>query len=287
MNLPLSSWHLIATFLAVMRAGSLSGAARSLGLSQPTARRQIEELERLLGTALFLRTPGGMEPTAQALALRRPAETVEAAGGAFARAAFDVAGVAGIVRLTCSRVFGTEVLPPILAPLIAGAPGLTIELAATNATEDLLRHQADIAVRMTEPTQGALIARRVKAVPLGFFAHPDLVARLGPPTDFADFAARYPFVTEDRGRQVAEGLAAAGLPSPSWSALRSDDDVVQLAAVRAGVGAGIAQIALARGLTRLFPETAFGLNVWLVMHEDQRNVARIRAVFDHLVAALG
>jgi DNA-binding transcriptional LysR family regulator len=280
----------ITAFLAVLRSGSLSGAARELGRSQPTVRGQIADLERRLATPLFTRSRTGLTPTARALDLRGRAEAVEAAAEAFARSASGPEGqIVGHVRLTASRVMATHVVPRVMSPMTARYPQLTIELAATDRVEDLTRQDADIALRLTEPRQSALIIRKLRPVRLGFFAAPCLVARYGQPAVPADLMACMPFVFEDRGRRITEGLAASGLPFPVHVALATDDDLAQIAAVEAGIGSGIVQIGVAEsmGLARLLPDLSFDLPLWAAMHEDQRPSARVRAVFDHLVGALG
>jgi DNA-binding transcriptional LysR family regulator len=279
----------IAAFDAVMETGSLSGAARRLRLSQPTIRAQIAGLEDDLGQVLFTRTTAGLVPTDRARDLGERARAVRQAALAFARAATGAAdAVAGRVRITASRVFAAEILPGVLAPLLAGVAGLTIEIAATDRVEDLGAQDADIAIRLAEPRQAALVARRLRPVTIGVHAAPALLARTGPPQDAADLLARRPVVTEDRGRAIADALAAQGLRPPAHVALATDDDLVQVAAIAAGLGFGFCQagVGAARGLTRVLPDFAANLPVWAVMHEDLRREARVRAVFDHLTRAL-
>ena len=287
MSLPTADWSLIAAFLATCRTGSLSAAARTLRLSQPTVRRQVEALEENLGAALFTRSPQGLEPTPTARLLVPHAEAMEAAAATLARTATEDAGaVRGTIRLTCSEVHGVEVLPRLLAPLLARHDGLAVELVPSNDPQDLLRRDADLALRFSMPTQSALVARKVAPVALGLFAAPALLDRLGPPRDAADLAARYPWVWDDRRDLLARGLAAYGLPPPANPVLRTDHDLAQLAAVRVGLGVGAIQAQLAQGLTRLLPDLAPEMPAWLLMHEDLRRTARVRAVFDHLVESL-
>lgn len=289
MSLALRDWDLVATYLAVLRTGSLSAAARSLGLSQPTARRQVEALEARLGAPLFTRGPGGLAPTGSGAALRAQAEAMEAAAAAFGRTARADAGeVAGVVRVTASVVHGTEVLPGVLAPLLAAHPGLAVEMAPEDRVEDLLRRDADVAVRFAPPAQDALVARRVAPVPLGLHASAAYLDRRGVPGDWAALARDHAFVGDDRRTAIARGLERLGLPMPARIAWRTDADLGQLAAIRAGLGIGICQAALAAraGLLRVLPEVAPEMEAWVVMHEDLRGVARVRAVFDALVAGL-
>ncbi len=182
-------WALWRSFLAVMRAGSLSGAARALGLAQPTLGRHIEGLEASLGAALFTRSPGGLRPTETALALAPNAEAMASAAAALARAASGALDApAGAIRLTASDIVGAEVLPLILADFGDRWREIEIELSLSNRQEDLLRRDADIAVRMAEPSQGALLARRVGETPIRLYAHRAYLQRRGEPRAIAALA---------------------------------------------------------------------------------------------------
>src|SRR5579862_1952257 len=183
----MDSWDHYRTLLAVLAEGSLSGAARTLGLGQPTVGRHIETLEEELGAPLFTRSAGGLAPTEAALALRPHAEAMAAAAEALVRTASGEAdAVRGVIRVTASDVIGVEVLPPMLAAFHEANPEVVIELNLANRQEDLLRREADIAVRMVRPTQNALLARRVGAVRLGLFAHRRYVEAHGKPLRLDD-----------------------------------------------------------------------------------------------------
>lgn len=165
------SWDLLGAFLAVMRSGSLSGASRALGVAQPTVRRQIAKLEEVLGAVLFTRSQTGLVPTETAVSTLPFAESMASVAEALVRSASAPSDAErGTVRVTCSEVVGVEVLPPMLAELRRPHPHLQIELSLSDANEDLLRRDADVAVRMARPTQGALVAKRIGNVKIGFFA---------------------------------------------------------------------------------------------------------------------
>lgn len=286
-----TDWERHRAFLAVMNEGSLSGAARALSVAQPTVRRRIADLETSLGVALFTRTPAGLDPTETAHALAGHAEAMAHAAAAFARTASAEAGeVAGIVRVTASEVIAIEVLPPILATLQASHPGLVIILSPTNRNEDVLRREADIAVRMARPTQEGLVARLIGAVTLGLHARRDLLDRHGMPETIAD-VRRYGVIGPEHDNDILRSLRFGGVQvQPNDFSFRSDSDVAQLAALRAGAGIGVCQIPLAArdpSLVRLLPDLfEYPLETWVVTHEDLRGVARIRAVFDHLAEGL-
>lgn len=284
-------WEQQRAFLAVIEEGSLSGAARRLGLAQPTVRRRIEDLEAALATPLFTRSPSGLIATEQGEALREHARAMALASNAFVRAASAPAGeIAGTVRVTASDVIATEVLPEIFAALMARHPALTIELSASNRNEDVLRREADIAVRMAPPQQEALVARRIGAVRLGLHGHPDYLAANGTPQDYEDLI-HHRAIGPDSDSPVVQTIIELGFPIDRIAfGFRTDSDLAQLAAIRAGIGIGVCQLPLGRraGLVHLLPDVfALDLETWVVCHEDLRNLARIRAVFDALVSGLG
>ena len=289
-QLPLS-WDHCRSFLGVWRTGSLSAAARASGLTQPTVARHISQLEQALGGAgLFIRSPHGLSPTDLAQTLLPHALTMESAAAAMVRAASGAEGeIAGTVRLTASEMIGVEVLPGILTELGAAWPQIDFELVATNETADLLRRDADIAIRMVRPSQGALIAQKVGDIQLGMYAHRDYLARRGRP-DRIDDLWDHAIIGFDRETAGIQSLRGLGLTlRREMFALRTDNDVAQFAALRAGFGIGICQTCLARRnpqLVRLFPEEmSFALETWVTMHEDLRGNRRMRLVFDHLVKA--
>lgn len=285
-------WNLHRTFLAVLQQGSLSGAARQLGLTQPTVARHIDALEQAIAGDLFLRTARGLSPTEMAIQLKPYAESLAATAGAMMRAASGVAGdVRGTVRLTASEIFGVEHLPPILTKLRQRHPKLVVELVLSNTVDDLLSRESDIAVRNVEPTQAALIARRLPSIALGLHAHRDYLVRRGMPASVADLP-EHDLIGFDRETPAIRSLAER-FPSFARStfALRADSDLAQLAAIRAGFGIGICQVPIARrdsNLVRVLPTVVnVELGVWIVMHEDLRSSARCRRVFDVLAESLG
>ena len=284
-------WQLYRSFLAVVRTGSLSAAARTLGLTQPTIGRQIAELEQALGLALFTRSPHGLEPTGASATLLPHAEAMEAASQALTRAASGAADeTKGTIRLTASEIMSGEVLPPILAEFQDQHRGIAIELVASNRIEDLLRRDADIAIRMARPTQEALVARRMGAVPIYLYAHRRYLARRPVPRRIEDLFG-HTMIGIDRDESAVRGLEIAQyrITRETFS-FRTDNDLVQIAAIRAGGGVGGMQAGIAQrdpDLVAVLPELIrFELEMWLVMHEDQRMDRRVRLLYDHLAAAL-
>ena len=283
-------WSLYRTFLSVFRSGSLSAAAREEGLTQPTVGRHVDALEKALGVALFIRSQHGLSPTEAAVELLPYAQSLEATAAALVRAAVGRAGIRGTVRITASEVVGGEVLPPILSELHRAHPELVIELVLSNRTEDLLRREADIAVRMVRPTQQALVVRHVGDIGLGLHARRDYLERRGTPSNVEELRA-HTLIGFDRENAFIRSVRARGFAiERGMFALRSDSDLAQLAALRAGFGIGVCQVPLARrspDLVRVLPESfLFKLEVWIVMHSELRSSARCRVVADALAEGL-
>jgi DNA-binding transcriptional LysR family regulator len=282
-----NDWDLFQSLHAVLEAGTLSAAARLRGLTQPTLGRHIETLEQCLGSPLFLRSPRGLQPTDLALELKPHLHDMSAAASAAVRDASGAANsLSGSIRITASEIVGAEILPPMLTSFREQHPGVVIELMLSNINDDLSRREADIAVRMTPPSQNALVAKKVGEVALTFFATAEYLERHGTPETLADFEdhAIIGFDSPGRGMRDVPGL---NMPvSRETFTFRSDSDLAQLAATRAGFGIGVVQDGLARryGLTRVLPNfTLFTLPVYVVMHENLRGSRRMRLMFDHLV----
>ncbi|MCC8401408.1 LysR family transcriptional regulator [Paraburkholderia sp. MMS20-SJTN17] len=285
------NWEWYRTFLTVLETGSLSAAARAMGMTQPTVGRHIDGLESALALKLFTRSFDGFAPTDAALELRPYAAGVAATSAALLRVASSHgAGVRGTVRLTASEVMGVEVLPPILAALRREHPELVIELVLSNKVDDLLHREADIAVRMLRPTQDALVARRVGAVELGLYAHEHYLAAHGTPKSM-DELSRHAIVGFDHENAFIRRLQDQ-FPVFSRAALafRADSDLAQLAAIRAGFGIGVCQAALTaqdKALIRVLPASfSIAMDTWVAMHEDLRESARCAVTFSAIAAGL-
>lgn len=283
-------WDLYRTFLHVLNAQSLSGAARSLGLTQPTVGRHVSELEASLGLALFTRSQSGLQPTDAAQQLRSQLEEMQHAAASIERSAHGQNAVRGAVRISASEVVGVEILPVILAPLRVKYPELAIEIVLSDEVQDLLGREVDIAVRMTQPQQDLLLAQRVGEVELGFYAHKEYLARQGVPKSLADLA-NHSLIGFDKETPFLRAASAnlGGMEREGF-AYRCDSNLAQMALVRAGAGVGGYQVGLAArdpNLVRVLEkELRITMATWVTMHSDLRHSARCKAVFDALVAGL-
>ena len=284
-------WGLIRSFLAALEAGTLLGAARKLNTSQPTLGRHIAELESQLGMVLFERTGRGLIATASARQLAEAARTMESGALQLAR---SVSGaqtqVTGTVRLTASQPVACVLLPPVLAAMREALPDIQVELESSNTVSNLLRREADIALRMVRPTQTSLIARKIGQVRVGAYASRDYLARRGVPTRPQDLL-QHEMIGYDKGEDILRGFQANFFPVTREAfALRSDDLIVQWQAVRAGLGVGFLADYMVQGddqVQRILPALPLpGLAMWLTVHREIRTSQRIRAVYDFLAQAL-
>lgn len=284
-------WELYRSFLGVLKEGSLSGAARALGITQPTAGRHIAALEAALGVALFTRSQVGLLPTEIALALRSYAEAMESTAASLERTATSHGeGVRGVVRVSASDVIGVEVLPPIVTRLRDRHPDLKIELVLTDRVQDLLRLEADIAVRMVRPDQGQLVARRIGQIELGLHARKEYLSRHGEPRNLGELSGHWIIGYDQPSAFVRKAEKLLRSYSRDTFSLRTDSNLAQLALIRSGAGIGVCQVPIARrddALIRVLAKHfSLQLETWVTMHEDLRNSPRCRATFDALVAGL-
>lgn len=287
----LFDWSLVRSFLAVLEQGSLLAAARQLKSSQPTMGRHVTELESQLGVVLFERTGRGLLPTEAALRLAESARTMQLGADALARSVMGADhAVSGTVRITASQPVSCYVLPPLLAQMRLSLPDVQVEVVASNAVSNLLRREADIAVRMVQPEQATVIARRVGKVALRACAHQDYLRRRGMPRQPVDLLEHH-LIGGDRNDEILKGFAAGGIAvTREHFAFRTDDLIVVWEAVRAGLGIGFVSEHLIRSdpaVIPLLPKLKIQpFPVWLAVHKEVRTSKRIRTVYDFLAEAL-
>jgi len=293
MNTPLSSldWSLVQAFLAVAETGSLSGAAKVVGASQPTLGRQVRAIEAALGTEVFRRHAKGLALTETGRAMLPAAQAMREAAARMALiAAGEGTGPEGSVRITASVVVSHFLLPPILSRLRRDQPGIRIDLVASDSSENLLFREADIAVRMYRPEQLDMVTRHVCDLPLGLYAATAYLDRVGRP-ETPEAALALDWVGFDRDEMLIRGMRAAGFPvSRDFFALRTDDQAAHWHLVRAGGGLGVVQQAIGAAdpaVERVLPDLVLpSLPVWLTAHEALRPVPRVARVWDTLAGTL-
>lgn len=277
-------WSLVRSFLAVAETGSLSAAARRIGATQPTVGRHVQALESVLGATLFQREARGMVLTETGQTLLPPARSMAEAAQALALAAAgEETDTRGTVRITASLFVAHHILPGILADIRMAHPEIQIDLVASDASENLLFREADIAVRMYRPRQLDMVTRHLGDVALGLFASRDYIARRGAPKSVDDFFD-HDFVGYDRNEDIIRGFRAAGMNvDRSFFSVRCDNQTVYWELVRAGCGLGFSQIVQAARDPEIVSVPLEldipTLEVWLTAHETIRRTPRVDAVW--------
>lgn len=283
MDIRALDWSLLQSFLRVARAGSLSAAARSHGISQPTLGRHLRALEETLGQPVLQRFARGQKLTPfGARLLDQISGMEEAAARATLVASGAESGLAGTVRVTAARVVAQYHLPPILAKLRRDCPEIQIDLIASDETENLIFREADIAIRMFRPETGDLVAQKVAEFDLGLYAARSYLDRTGMPQT-PDDLIEMEFVGYDRSDVVIRLMAENGYSvTRDFFGLRCDDQLANWELVRAGAGVGGFQRKIADAdplVTRIAPFVRLpSLPVWIVVPQALREVPRIAKV---------
>lgn len=284
-------WNRARAFLVSAEEGSLSAAARALGMAQPTLGRQVRALEDELGVILFERVGRGLTLTPSGLEL---VEHVRAMSEAASRVSLTASGqsqsIEGTVCISATEVAAAYVLPPIIARLRRAEPGIAIEIVASNTISDLRRREADIAVRSVRPTDPDLIARKLTDGTACLYAAPEYIERFGGLATSSDLS-KAEFVGFEENDEYIAGLGTMGLTVTARNfPLVTGSHLVHWELVKnaACIGVMATQIGDAEpGVRRVAPWLEpFKYETWLVAHRELNTNRRVRLVFDWLVDAL-
>ena len=282
-------WNRARAFLVTAEEGSLSAAARSLGMTQPTLGRQVTALEQELGVSLFERVGRGLTLTAAGAGLL---EHVRAMGQAASHVSLTASGqsqsIEGTITITASELIAAFLLPAPLARLRALHPGITVKLVASNQVHDLRRREADIAIRSGRPTDPALIATRLRDTPGNLYATPAYLKSIGRPTTIADLRRAH-FIGFGDDDRFLSGLNALGFQLTEKNfPLHATAHMVLWELVKSGLGIGsvIEEVGDVEPLVeRVLPKMApIPVQAWLVAHREVHTSRRVRTVFDLLAA---
>lgn len=292
MNSHYPDWNQLHAFLATVETGSLSAAARELGLTQPTVGRQVAALEQDLGVMLFERVGRSLSLTAAGRELFESARSMsEAASRLTLTASGQSQSIEGLVRITASDIVAAYTLPPILKSLHEAAPGIEIEIIAANDVRDLMRREADIAIRHVPPEQPDLIARRCRGTTARLYAATHYLDAKGRP-DTGAALAEADFIGYSATDGLVGELNARGVPVTRRNFRWTTGSVVTAwEMIRQGLGIGVMFRDAAEGVEGIEPVLPdlppFEVPIWLAVHRELHTSRRIRLVFDHLAAALG
>jgi DNA-binding transcriptional LysR family regulator len=284
-------WNRARAFLVTAEEGSLSAAARALGMAQPTLGRQVSALEDELGVVLFERVGKGLALTPNGLDLLDHVRAMgEAAGRVSLTAGGQAQSIEGNICVTASEIYAAYLLPPIVAKLRLVAPGIEIEIVASNSAIDLRRREADIAIRNFRPTQPDLIAKKIRDDRARLYAAADYLDRLGNLATPQDLS-RADFIGFDTTGTMIEGLNRLGLSLTRRNfPVLTTNHLVHWELVKQGVGIGVFPEAIAESEPTI-REVLPGLDpmifpIWLTAHRELNTSRRVRMVFDFLAEEL-
>jgi len=282
-------WDDLRYFLAAYRCRSLAGAARELGCEYTTVGRRLAQLETSLSTTLFVRTPEGLAPTPAAIELMPLAEQVERGAQAIAmRAAGLDQRADGVVRVTCPEGFSAYVIDQ-LVELRTKHPSLSVEIIEDVRPLDLMRHEADLALRMSPTTQRDLITRTLGTMPWRMFASPAYLDRRGIPDPIGNLRGHDIVGFDDSLAHVPGARWLADHADGATVVFRGNSPPAVLEAACAGLGLTVLPHFFASRDPRLglVASDVLGTRTLsIVVHPDLHRVARVRAVMDFLVAAI-
>ena len=283
-------WDDLKTFLMIARHHTLSGAARALGVQQPTMGRRLDALEQRAGAKLLLKTPSGYVLTPAGEAVLGNVERIEAETIAVERAIEGVdVRLEGMVRLTTVESLATDVLPPILMRLHEAYPGIRVDIISDYRSLNLGRREADVALRLARFQQADLVARKVGEMGFGLYASADYVAAHGTPS-FDIGADGHYLVADIDVSDRPEAVWLRSIAPAATIAVAANSRGAQQRAIAAGIGFGC--LARYRGdedprLMRLpMPAPGPRRELWIGVTEDIRHMPRIRAVTDALAAGI-
>jgi len=276
-------WNDLRYLLAVSRAGSLAGAARSLGVRHTTVSRRIEALEAALAASLFTRTPDGMTLTEAGVAVLPLAEEVERTVETMERrVAGDDDRVEGVVRLTTSEAL-SGFLVRRLGELQNRYPNLTVDVLSTNASLDLARGEADMALRLVPTAQADLVSKRLCDAGWSLYAAEGYVARMGRPSDPNTLAGHNIVGFDETMAKTPGAVWLDAHADGGHIVMRCNSIIAAMNAMIAGMGVGMVPCFLAEDeptLTRLTDAVLSTRGVWVVFHPDVAKIKRVRAVID-------
>lgn len=284
-------WNQVRAFLATVEEGSLSAAARVLGQTQPTLSRQVTALEKDLGVTLFERGPRTMALTDAGMELL---EHVRAMGEAAARLSLSASGqsqtIEGSVSITATDMMATYLLPSVLVQIRNNAPNISFELIPSNDVRDLIKREADIAIRHVRPEQADLIAKRVGSSSAHLYASQAYLSGAGHPASTDDLS-KLSFVGMSPIERFLPTVRMSGLELKAEQfKITTASGTALIELVRQGLGISI----LPHHTAKLFPELvpvlqdhiSFPIPIWLVTHRELRTSQRIRVVYDQLEVSL-
>lgn len=284
-------WDDLRYFLAAARTGSLSAAARTLDSNQPTVGRRIARLEQTLDLRLFQRHARGLTLTEDGVRVLESAELMERGALGLNRAQLSLTpDISGTVRVSAPEGLALRIVAPALGAFLDRHPRLDLNLSVSAATADLVRGEADIAIRLFRPTSGDIVTRRLQTMDFGLYAATRYFAERDRPLSTDPLADHHFIACGDLFRRHKENEWLEKLSGKARKVLRSDSTLLRLEATEQGLGIAVMPhlvAAASPGLEPVLPELEGpSRTIWIAVHRDLRHVPRIRAVMGFLTQTI-
>lgn len=284
----LEDWNDLRAFLAIARSGQISSAARMLQVDSTTVSRRLRRLERALGQRLVEQTRSGQVLTQVGEGLLIRVERMAEEAAALFQSGAQYRGLGGQIRLSVSEGFGSWFLAPRLPSLARDHPELTVELVATSGFLSPSKREADIAVMLSRPKAGPLIARKLADYSLMLYVAPAYLTEAGTPQTPDDLSRDHRLVGYISDLLYAPELDYLKEVHPDLQAtIKSSSIIAQLRLVVGGAGIGVLPCFMGdqeRGLQRVLPELRIKRSFWIVTHKDNHRLEKVRYLSDWLAS---
>lgn len=280
------SWDDVRVLLALSRTGALAPAAKQLGVDKATVSRRLGALEHALSTQLFLRTREGLKPSADGERLVPHAEAMERAAQELRDASsMPTQEVRGLVRLATTEALAARLVSSGLLDVCSAHPQLELELLSGNRPVDLLRNEAELALRFSRPEQRSLKSRVVARLGFGLFASPAYLRQRGTPRSPAQLEGHQVLVPSGELSRLPEAQWLQSRPSVRVT-LRSSSMGALVEAARTGHGLCVMTKAWGdseRDLTCVFPLPDLSPRpLWLLTRPELARQPAVRVVGDRV-----
>lgn len=285
-----SDWNDYQAFLAIARAGQLARAASAMGVDATTMGRRLRRLEARVGATLFEQTREGQVLTEAGEAMLVDVEAMEQAASRIAESAAVSGGLSGLLRVSLSEGFGTWFVAPRVHGFTEAHPRLMVDLVASTGFLSPSKREADLAVTLSRPRAGPVIAGKLSDYALRLYAASAYLVVHGAPERPADLTARHRLVGYVPDLLFAPELRYLAEIEPDLSAaLRSSSIITQYRMIAAGAGIGVLPCFIGDddpALVPILPERRITRSFWVVTHKDTHNLARVRAFKDWLTGVV-
>lgn len=286
----IGDWNDFQAFLAVARAGQLARASSAMGVDATTVGRRLRRLEARIGATLFEQTREGQILTEAGETMLAEVEAMEQAASRIDEQAAGIAGPTGLLRVSLSEGLASWIVAPVLGSFVEANPRLVVDLVASSGFLSPSKREADLAVTLSRPRAGPVIAGKLSDYSLRLYATPGYLSQNGLPDKPGELATGHRLVGYIPDLLYAPELRYLDELQPGLApTLRSSSINAQHHLIAAGAGIGVLPCFMGdadAGLVPVLPGRRITRSFWLVTHKDTHQLARIRAGRDWILGVV-